>query len=130
MKDKMPDIKDLFEPRAVAVIGASQDNSKLGYHVTENIVSGGYRGKVYPINPRGGEICGQRVYKSIEDVDDEIDLASIVVPAKFVYEAVKSCARKAVKFASIITSGFAEVGNVEEEQKIMGTWIAKLVVKE
>ena len=60
MRDKVPDIKYLFEPRSVAVIGASQDNSKLGYHVTENIVSGGYRGKVYPINPRGGEICGQQ----------------------------------------------------------------------
>jgi acetate---CoA ligase (ADP-forming) len=119
MREDVPDVKDLFEPRAVAIIGASHDNSKLGYHVTENIVSGGYRGKVYPINPRGGEICGQQVYKSIEDVDDDIDLVSIVVPAKFVYEAVKSCARKTVKFASIITSGFAEVGNVEEEQKIV-----------
>jgi acetyltransferase len=119
MSDNVPDIKYLFEPRAVAVIGASHDKNKLGYHVIDNIVSGGYTGRVYPINPRGGEICGRRVYKTIEDVEDEIDLVSIVVPAKFVYEAVKSCAQKGVKFASIITSGFAEVGNVEEERKIV-----------
>ena len=119
MKDKVPDIKYLFEPRAVAVIGASQDKTKLGYHVVDNIVSGGYKGKIYPINPRGGDICGHRVYARIEDVDDDIDVVSIVVPAKFVFEAVKSCAEKGVKFASIITSGFAEVGNVEEERRIV-----------
>jgi acetyl coenzyme A synthetase (ADP forming)-like protein len=119
MRANVPDIKYLFEPRSVAVIGASQDTTKLGFHVTDNIISGGYEGSVYPINPRGGEICGRRAYKSIEDVDDEVDLVSIVVPAKFVYEAVQSCARKKAKFVSIITSGFAEVGKVEEEQKIV-----------
>ena len=63
MRANVPDIKYLFEPRSVAVIGASQDNTKLGFHVTDNIVSGGYQGSVYPINPRGGEICGRRAYK-------------------------------------------------------------------
>ena len=114
----MDDIKYLFEPRSIAVIGASQDTTKIGYKVFENIVLGGYQHKVYPINPRGGEILGISVFKSLEDVNENIDIACIVIPSKLVFDAVKSCAKKGVKIALIITSGFSEIGNIEEERKI------------
>ena len=114
----MTDMRYLFEPRSIAVIGASHNTAKVGYTVLENVVSGGYPHKVYPINPQGGEILGLRVFKGLDEIDEPIDLVYIVIPAKFVFDAVKSCAEKGVKIALIITSGFSEVGNIEEERKI------------
>jgi acetyltransferase len=119
MGNQNQDIKYLFEPQTVAVIGAARDRNKIGYKILQNILSGGYRGRVYPINPQGGEILGVRAYRSVEEVNDPIDVASIVIPAKLVYEAVKSCARKQVKYLMIISSGFSEVGNYEEEKRIV-----------
>jgi acetate---CoA ligase (ADP-forming) len=112
------DIKYLFEPESIAVIGASQDKKKIGYTVFNNIISGGYKGKVFPISPKGGNIDGHNVFKDLKDIDDTIDCASIVIPANLVKDAVKSCAQKKVKFIQIITSGFSEVGNVKEEKEI------------
>ncbi len=119
MKANESDIKYLFEPRSVAVIGASHDQRKIGYKVLDNILSGGYQGRVYPINPRGGEILGLRGYRDVKEVEDEIDVASVAVPAPLVFEAVKQCGEKGVKFVSVITSGFSEVGNREEENRIV-----------
>ncbi|MBN2466669.1 MAG: CoA-binding protein, partial [Deltaproteobacteria bacterium] len=118
MEKKESDIESLFEPQSIAVVGASQDPRKLGYRVLENIVHGGYQNPVYPINPRGGAILGVPVFPELEAVDRCIDTAVIVIPAAFVFESIRSCAAKGVKHAVIITSGFAEVGNSEEEKKI------------
>ncbi len=115
----MLQIKYLFEPRSIAVIGASHNPTKIGHSIVSNILLNKYPGKVYPINPKGGEILGLKTYKSLEEIDGEIDLATIAIPAKFVFEAVKICASKGVKFLSIITSGFSEIGNLEEERKIV-----------
>jgi acetyltransferase len=79
MRENEPDIKYLFEPRSVAVIGASHDQSKIGYKVLDNIISGGYQGKVYPINPKGGEILGVRAYPGVKEIQDEIDSAFSIV---------------------------------------------------
>lgn len=111
-------MKYLFEPRGVAIIGASQTPGKIGYRVVENIVVGGYKGKIYPINPRGGELLGLPVYKRMEDIEGPVDVATITVPAEFVFSAIEECAKKQTKFAVIITSGFSEVGNVAEERRI------------
>ncbi len=119
MEDSHPDIKYLFEPRSIAVIGAARDESKIGYQVLKNIVTGGFREPVYPVNPQGGEILGVRAYRHIGEVNGPVDVACIVIPARFVYEAVKSCAGKKVKFLIIISSGFSEIGNNEEERKIV-----------
>ncbi len=119
MGDSDSSIRILFEPQSIAVIGAAREENKIGFKVLENIVSGGYRGKVYPINPHGGEILGLPVYRSLEGVEGPVDVASIVIPAKFVFDAVQSCARKKVKYLTIITSGFSEIGNNEEEKRIV-----------
>jgi len=118
-KNRNPDIKYLFEPRSIAIIGASRNPDKIGYKVADNILSGGYTGRLYLVNPKGEEILGQQVYPSIEEIEDEVDVAYIVIPAKFVFDAVKSCVDKGVKFIPIITSGFSEIGNTEEEKKIV-----------
>jgi acetyltransferase len=114
-----PSIKYLFEPRSVAIIGCSNNPNKIGFQVLDNIIYSDYKGKVFPVNPKGGEILGHKVYKRIEDIESDVDLAVICIPARFVFDAVKSCAAKNVKFLSVITSGFSEIGNLEEEQKIV-----------
>jgi acetyl coenzyme A synthetase (ADP forming)-like protein len=111
-------IRYLFEPRSVAVIGASHDTRKIGYKILNNIISGGYGGSVYPVNPQGGTLLGREVYADIENIPGDVDVACIVIPAKLVLDAVSRCAHKGVKFVQVITSGFSEIGNVEEEKKI------------
>ncbi|MBU7019106.1 MAG: acetate--CoA ligase family protein [Theionarchaea archaeon] len=114
-----PDITYLFEPRSVAVIGASHKKEKIGYKISENIILGGYTGNIYLVNPKGGEILGLPVVKSLEEINDDIDMAIIAVPGEYVFETVKDCARKKVKILPIISSGFSEVGNTQEEKKIV-----------
>ncbi len=114
----MDDITCLFEPRSVAVVGASKDPKKIGYTLVHNIISSGYAGKIFPINPSGGEVLGLQAYKSIDDVEDDIDVVCTSIPAKHVFDSVKACADRGVKYNLIITSGFSEVGNIEEEKKI------------
>lgn len=114
-----PDIKYLFEPRSVAVIGASSKPGKIGYQVVDNIVGGAYRGGIYPVNPKGGAVLGQKVYKSITEIKGDVDAAVITIPANIVFDEVKNCAKKGVKYLIIITSGFSEVGNTQEEKEIV-----------
>jgi acetate---CoA ligase (ADP-forming) len=109
----------LFSPKTVAVIGASSDPRKIGAKVVTNMQAGGYPGRILPINPKGGEIFGLPAYKSLDEVDVSIDMACLVIPAKFVIPAVEQCGQKGVKFLLIITSGFSEIGNLKDEQEII-----------
>lgn len=111
-------LKYLFEPQSIAVVGVSRNPDKIGHKILKNILNGGFKGKIYPINPKAGEILNLKSYKNIADIQDNIDVACIAVPAKFVFGIVKDCAKKKVKFAIIISSGFSEIGNAKEEQKI------------
>lgn len=112
-------IRCLFEPRSIAVIGASRDRGKIGSAVLRNILSGGYAGRILPVNPSGGDIEGLTVYPGMSDIDGDVDLAIVTIPAKFVFDAVRQCADRGVKYAIVITSGFSEVGNREEENRII-----------
>ena len=114
----MSNIRSLFEPKSIAVIGASTDTKKIGYTVVNNILASGYKGKVYPVNPSGGTVLNLPVHKHIGDIEDDIDVVCTVIPAPRVFESVQRCAEKGVKYNLIITSGFSEVGNSEEEKKI------------
>ncbi|MCP4272962.1 MAG: CoA-binding protein [Gammaproteobacteria bacterium] len=114
-----PDMKYLFNPRSVAVVGASAQEGKIGYSIIKNIIESGFKGSIYPVNPKGGEVLGIPIHHDISDIKGEIDLVTIVIPAKFVFDAVKKCAKGNVKFLSIITSGFSEVGNSDEEEEIV-----------
>jgi len=116
---KMPGIEGLFEPRSVAIIGASSDPTKIGYKVLDNIIECGFKGRIYPINPKGGEIKGIRVYRGMEEVPEPVDMVCIVIPSKFVYDSVVECAKNGSKFLVVITSGFSEVGNHAEEKRIV-----------
>ncbi len=119
MINNMPDIRYLFEPRSVAVIGVSNNPGKIGYKILDNIISGGFQGDVHGINPKGGVVMGNEMKKSILDIEGDVDMAVISIPAKAVFGSVKECGEKGVKFLVIITSGFSEVGNKQEEQDIV-----------
>lgn len=114
-------IEAFFSPEAVAVIGASTNPSKLGYAVVQNLVEGGYLSddrKVYPINPKADEILGLKAYPSIMEVAGPIDLAVIVIPVKYVPEALKMCGEKDIHAVIIITAGFRESGREGMEREL------------
>ncbi len=112
-------LKYFFEPRSVAVVGASQTKGKIGHTICHNILTGGYKGKFYPVNPSGGELMGHKVYKDILEIEEGVDLVTITVPAQYVLQVVENCAKKRVKHIQVITSGFSEIGNTAEENKIV-----------
>ncbi|HTF48848.1 MAG TPA: acetate--CoA ligase family protein [Pseudonocardia sp.] len=109
----------LMHPRAVAVIGASNEAGKIGNSVMKNLINGGYAGEIYPINPKADEILGRTAYRSIGDVPGEVDVAVFAVPAKFVPQALREVGEKGVPAAVLIPSGFAETGNVEGQKEIV-----------
>jgi acetyl coenzyme A synthetase (ADP forming)-like protein len=108
----------IMKPDAVAVIGASSEEGKIGNSVMKNLINGGYQGKIYPINPSAGEIMGRKAYKSVKDVPGDIDVAVFAIPAKFVAAALTEVGEKKIPGAVLIPSGFAETGNVEGQQEI------------
>ncbi len=109
----------LFNPRGVAVIGASTNSAKIGYRIVENMIESGYEGQIYPVNPKGGELLDRRIYPSLDEVDGPVDVAVLAIPAEHVFSAVEECAANEVKHLVIVTSGFSEVGNAEEEKRIV-----------
>jgi acetyl coenzyme A synthetase (ADP forming)-like protein len=115
------DLRSLFEPGSVAVIGASSSPDKIGHKILRNIVEAGFEGRVYPVNPRGGEILGLRAYPSVLDIPGEVEASVIVVPAQFVPSVVGECVRKGVRGVVIISSGFRDVGpeGAELERKVV-----------
>jgi acetyltransferase len=100
----------LFSPRSVAVIGASNKRLTIGYRIVQNLMEFDFKGPIFPVNPKDPFIKNFKAYKSVLDVPDPIDLAHIVIPAKFVPSAVEECGRKGVKFVIINSAGFKEVG--------------------
>ncbi|MEM1532782.1 MAG: CoA-binding protein, partial [Desulfurococcaceae archaeon] len=88
----------LFNPRSVAVIGASREPTKVGYTLLKNIINSGYGGNIYPVNPKADEVLGLKCYKSISEVPSEVDLAVIAVPAQAVIEVAEECGRRGVKY--------------------------------
>jgi acyl-CoA synthetase (NDP forming) len=103
-------LKEIFYPRSVAVIGASSVPGKWGQMILSNLVAGRFPGKVYPVNSRGGTLCGLHAYARIEEVPESVDLAVITAPAEAVPGIVEGCGEKKVKGLVIVTSGFSEAG--------------------
>jgi acetyl coenzyme A synthetase (ADP forming)-like protein len=116
-------IDTFFTPSSVAVIGASTNPEKLGYAVVKNLLDGGYakRGKVYPINPNASEILGFKVYPTVLEVPDPIDLAVIVIPYPHVPEALRTCGQKGIPSTIVISAGFREAGKegLEREMELV-----------
>ncbi|MEM3523557.1 MAG: acetate--CoA ligase family protein [Thermoproteota archaeon] len=103
-------LEAFFNPKSVAVIGASREEGKVGHRIFRNMVESGFKGRLYPVNPNAQEILGYRCYGSVKDVEDDVDLAVIAVPAKIVPSVVEECGRKGVKGLIVISAGFSETG--------------------
>jgi acetyl coenzyme A synthetase (ADP forming)-like protein len=109
----------IMRPKAVAVIGASAENGKIGNSVMKNLINGGYQGAIYPIHPSADSIMGKKAYKSVKDVPGDIDVAVFAIPAKFVAQALTEVGEKKIPGAVLIPSGFAETGNVAGQQELV-----------
>ena len=116
--DIVQSMNKIMRPDAVAVIGASAEDGKIGNSVMKNLVNGGYQGKIYPIHPKASEILGYKAYKSVKDVEGDIDVAVFAIPAKFVAGALTEVGEKGIPGAVLIPSGFAETGNEEGQREI------------
>ncbi|MCW2938343.1 MAG: CoA-binding protein [Actinomycetia bacterium] len=109
----------LMKPRAIAVIGASNESGKIGNSVMRNLIDGGYAGEIHPINPKADEICGRKAYRSILDVPGDVDVAVFTIPAKSVPGALEEVGEKGVPAAVLIPSGFAESGDPELQDQVV-----------
>jgi acetyl coenzyme A synthetase (ADP forming)-like protein len=103
-------MKEIFEPDSIAIVGAAREEGKLGNIVLRNIISSGYKGKIYPINPKADEILGLKCYKNVKDIKDDVELAIFLVKGPLVPPLLKETAEKGVKAAIIISAGFKEIG--------------------
>ncbi len=109
----------IMKPKALAVIGASAENGKIGNSVMKNLINGGYKGEIYPIHPSAENIMGKKAYKSVKDVPGDIDVAVFAIPAKFVAQALTEVGEKKIAGAILIPSGFAETGNVAGQNELV-----------
>eukprot|EP00727_Mastigamoeba_balamuthi_P014314 m51a1_g9506 acetyl-CoA sythetase (798) ;mRNA; r:682791-685478 len=114
------DLFRIFNPRSIAVIGASQKPGSVGNQVVSNLLQSGFKGALYPINPTAPEICGVKAYKSVVDIPEQtLDLAVYTVPEKAVLGCARDAAQKGTAGHVVITSGFSEVGNAEPERELV-----------
>ncbi|UCB43054.1 MAG: CoA-binding protein [Dehalococcoidales bacterium] len=105
-----------FNPRSVAIIGASRNKETVNYYLVSNLVNLGFPGKVYPVNPNATEIMGLKAYPKVTSIEGDVDLAVISVPARITLDIVRDCVAKKVKGITIIAGGFSETGT--EGQKV------------
>jgi len=117
--NEISDLKLIFEPRSVAIIGASRTPGKPGYNILKNLIDLGFKGELYPVNPEATEILGLKAYPRVDSIPGRLDVAVIATPASTVPEIMESCARKRVKGVVIISSGFSEEGNTALEEKMV-----------
>jgi acetyltransferase len=117
----MKKFDNLFYPKSIAIVGASSKEKTLGWELMKNLLSFGYKGNIFPVNPKADSIQGLKVYKCLPEVHDEIDLAIIMVAKQFILNSIDDCAKKNIKDVIVITAGFKETGShgIEMEKQLM-----------
>jgi acetyl coenzyme A synthetase (ADP forming)-like protein len=103
-------LESFFSPKSVAIVGASRQKGKVGYEILTNLVAGGYKGKIFPINPKADEIEGLKCYPDLTSLGAVPELVIVIVPAQLVPGVMEECVRVRVRSVIIITAGFKEVG--------------------
>lgn len=119
-------LTSLFNPKVVAIVGASANEGNVGHSLVRNIIGSGFDGIVYPVNPKRSNILGVKTYPSLQDIPDKVDLAIIATPAKTVLPIIEDCGMAGVSGIVLISAGFAEAG---EEGIAMTKEILKTVRK-
>jgi len=108
--EQASDFERIFHPRAVAVIGVSSQGNMFGNGILSALKTIGFEGELYPVNPKGGEFNGRKIYRALEELSEKADFAIIAVPAEHVPAALESCLMNGVAGAEILSAGFAETG--------------------
>ncbi|MCB9801446.1 MAG: CoA-binding protein [Pseudomonadales bacterium] len=108
----------LFYPKNIAIIGASRKVKTVGNDIVRNLVTQGFKGGIYPVNPKAENLYGKEVFASVADVPEDIDLAIVCVPAKFVTQVVTEAHEKGAKAAIVISAGCKEIGNIVLEKEL------------
>ncbi|MDR2905014.1 MAG: acetate--CoA ligase family protein [Helicobacteraceae bacterium] len=108
---------NFFDNKKVAVIGASTEPSKVGYALAKNALS--FKGELYFVNAKGGELMGKPLYKSVPEIPGDVDTAVIGIPGKFILDTIEQLAAKKVKNVIVTSAGFKEVGDLEGEEKLI-----------
>lgn len=109
------DIRRMFYPDTVAVVGASANPRNMGRNIVQNLITWGFKGSVYPVNPRGEEVHGLKAYSSLEEIEGPVDLVVAFVPARAVPGIMDQCAAKGVKYMAVPSGGFSEYGGEGDE---------------
>lgn len=115
-----------FYPRSVAVIGVSADMNAFGTLYLSALLKFGFKGNLYPVNPRGGSLLGMAIYPGLDDIPDNVDLAVISVPGQVVVDILESCLRKGIKAAIVVSAGFSEA---HAEGKRLEGELARVIAK-
>ncbi len=103
-------LQKALSPKSIALVGASGTPGKLGFDILSNLKFLGYKGKIYPVNPKGEDILGLKTYSSVKKLPEAPDTVLIAIPAPFVNQTVEECGKQGVKNIVIISAGFKEVG--------------------
>jgi len=112
-----PGLQVFFEPKSVAVVGASRTQGKMGNSILRNLLRLGYTGRIFPVNPGADEIEGLRSYPSVAAIPESVELAVIALPARLVLDVMRDCQKKAVRGVIVISSGFSEAGREGMERQ-------------
>jgi acyl-CoA synthetase (NDP forming) len=112
-------LKRMFTARSIAVVGASNDRKKFGYMTLDCLIRGGFDGELYPVNPKADEILGLKTYPSVSDLPGNVDLVSVIVPAKFVPGVIREAGTKGAVGAVVHSGGFSEAGNYDLEAELL-----------
>jgi acetyl coenzyme A synthetase (ADP forming)-like protein len=117
----MTGLDSLFYPRSIAVIGASRQPGSVGHSLLANLLMNRYQGIIFPVNPRASSVLGLKCYPRVLEISDDLDLAVIIVPARFVASVLEDCGRMGIKTAIVISAGFKEIGGegVALEERVL-----------
>ncbi len=116
---KSSNIEAVFNPRSIAIVGASREAGRLGYDVLKNLIEGGFQGELYPVNPKAdGDILGKVAYPNLTAIGAPIDLVVFAVPAALVAGILREAGALGVRGTIVITAGFKEVGNIAGEEEL------------
>lgn len=110
MASRKKDLKALIEPKVIAVVGASRRTEAVGYAIMKNLMDGGFKGKIFPVNPKANEVLGVKCVPSAADLPENVDLAIFIIPSAAVPAELEACAKKGARAAIVISAGFREVG--------------------
>jgi len=112
---------NIFCPQSIALIGASREEGKVGHVILENLIESGFKGKLFPVNPKADKICDIKCYPSVLDIPIDFEMAILAIPAKYVCPVLKDCSKKHIKWSIVISAGFKEIGveGVRRERQLI-----------